>query len=66
MLEQMKRTVSGGESRRIAGAEMTFQSPKKQALEPNGYGSSNIAQSSAEVMAVFKDCHQRLLKVLLK
>ena len=28
--------------------------------------SSNIAQSSAEVMAVFKDCHQRLPKVLLK
>ena len=26
----------------------------------------NIAQSSAEVMAVFKDSHQRLPKVLLK
>ena len=28
--------------------------------------SSKTAQSSAEVMAVFKDCHQRLPKVLLK
>ena len=28
--------------------------------------SSKTAQSSAEVMAVFKDCHQRLRKVLLK
>ena len=28
--------------------------------------SSNTAQSSAEVMAVFKDCHQTLPKVLLK
>ena len=28
--------------------------------------SSNTAQSSAEVMAVLKDCHQRLPKVLLK
>ena len=26
----------------------------------------NIAQSSAEVMAVFKDCYRRLLKFLLK
>ena len=28
--------------------------------------SSKTAQSSAELMAVFKDCHQRLPKVLLK
>ena len=31
-----------------------------------GVLSSKTAQSSAEVMAVFKDCHQRLPKVLLK
>jgi len=28
--------------------------------------SANIAQSSAEVMAVFKDCHQTSPRVLLK
>ena len=31
-----------------------------------GVLSSTTAQSSAEVMAVFKDCHQRRPKVLLK
>ena len=48
-----------------AAAKGSFK--KSVAIKDCHYGlSSNIAQSSTEVMAVFKDCHQTSPKVLLK